>query len=269
MPILYYDENAEHAGRGLPLPALNALVCEEANGDLTLTFTCPSEEDVRCGQAVLAPCPVQAASGAFTAALQPFRVKSVTRQGALLTAECPHVYFDAAERVPPQPFVWQREPLISVCEALSLLGGIRFTTEVSGEVTGTFPGSAAATARELCRKMDLQLIRDGRQALLLPGSLCRRGVTVRSGDCEACALTERLEGGVLTVRAELTGLSPAVPPLRVYDTVTLTGLPGGPRALKVNRVLWDPLTRRTGAVFLGRADKRMSGTVFESAGTPE
>ena len=254
--------------RGTLLPAEEALVCEEMNGDLSLTLRGKDVPALLCGQVILASCPDQSGDTAYRKKLQPFRVKRIIRKNGRMTAECPHLYFDAAEAPAAEPFTWQSEPIGQVCEQLSLLGGIRYRCEESLAVTGVYSGTAAAIAARLCREKGLQLIPDGREALLLSGASRRRGVTADARMCGGCSLEETVENGVLSARCELTDLPASLPGLRVFDTVTLHGLPGGPRVMTVNRVLWDPILERTLLAELGRADERLSPDVFRRAGVP-
>ncbi len=133
-----------------------------------------------------------------TASLQPFRVYSMSlKDGRLITLKARHIYFDsAAEDGGETEFC--NAPLSAVCEKLTQMNGI-ITFRPAGEcyITGVFTGSAAGIAAELCEKYGLQLIRDGREAWLLPGNPAEKAFTAETGkDITAFEISEDASGTV-------------------------------------------------------------------------
>ena len=118
-----------------------------------------------------------------TAPMQPFRIESVTAEdGRTVTVEARHVYFDAAAG-DPAPVSFLNAPLAEVCAYLTEVngGGVTFLAGAESYVTAELEGTAAAMAAALCEKYDLQLLRDGWQACLMPGGATERCFTARPG----------------------------------------------------------------------------------------
>ena len=117
-----------------------------------------------------------------TASLQPFRVYSVSlKDGRLYTLKARHLYFDSAAADAGET-QFSNTSLAAVCETLTRLNGL-ITFRPAGEcyVTGVFTGSAAGIAAQLCEQYSLQLIRDGREAWLLPGDTAEKTFRAETG----------------------------------------------------------------------------------------
>lgn len=113
---------------------------------------------------------------------QPFRVERITEETpGVRRIEARHIYFDAAA-----PAIADKEfinvPLGEVCDYLTAQNGyIRFRAGCDQYVSIPAEKNSVYTAARLCEQYRLQLIRDGREAFLLPGDNTERVHTTQTG----------------------------------------------------------------------------------------
>lgn len=260
---LYAQDAWEPSHGGRPLSASQALVTEEANGVYCLRFTLiPGGDAAHCvpGAVVAAECPVRGEKS-----VQPFRIRERrTVNGREWRVYAEHLYFDALANAAAEPFRWQAEPLRSVCDQMSLLSGcVHFTCPAEHiTVTGQYAGNAVRIARKLCDEKDLMLIRDGREAVLMPSDRAERGFTLTTrGEVTDWEYVQDAQG----VRLTLDALPEALAGMRVFDTVLFRDDRTGVACrLRVNRTDWDPLMKRMKGIGLGKGVPVMTQKVFDA-----
>lgn len=121
-------------------------------------------------------------AGISTGAAQPFRIVSVvSRDGRYVEITAQHAYFDAqSNEVMFHEIV--NQPLADVCEMMNENGSITYHAGSDVYINGNYSASNTVQLTvQLCDEYDLQLVRDGWDAYLLPASTSERAYTLETG----------------------------------------------------------------------------------------
>lgn len=121
-------------------------------------------------------------AGIATGSSQPFRIVNVvSRNGRYVDVTAQHVYFDSqATEIMFGEIV--NKPLTEVCEQMNENGQITFHAGSDVYINGNYAASnTVQLVVTLCDEYDLQLVRDGWDAYLLPAGNTERVYTLETG----------------------------------------------------------------------------------------
>lgn len=110
-----------------------------------------------------------------------FRIVKVEKEsGSGIRARARHIYYDCDEREIP-PVEWTETPLSEALAYLSEANGqITLLTDRDTRVSGCYEGACSDIVARLCGELDLQLVREGRNAYLLEAGNTERRFSVNT-----------------------------------------------------------------------------------------